>query len=32
MGHAFFEVAKTITPRPKTVAIVGADAEFPTTS
>ena len=28
MGRAFFEVAKTITPRPKTVAIVGADAEF----
>jgi branched-chain amino acid transport system substrate-binding protein len=28
MGQAFFEVAKTITPRPKTVAIVGADAEF----
>jgi len=28
MGHAFFEVAKTISPRPKTVAIVGADAEF----
>jgi branched-chain amino acid transport system substrate-binding protein len=28
MGHAFFEVAKTILPRPKTVAIVGADAEF----
>jgi branched-chain amino acid transport system substrate-binding protein len=28
MGHAFFEVAKSITPRPKTTAIVGADAEF----
>ena len=28
IGHAFFEVAKTITPRPKTVAIVGADSEF----
>jgi branched-chain amino acid transport system substrate-binding protein len=28
MGNAFFEVAKTISPRPKTVAIVGADAEF----
>jgi branched-chain amino acid transport system substrate-binding protein len=28
MDRAFFEVAKTITPRPKTVAIVGADAEF----
>ncbi len=28
IGHAFFEVAKTITPRPKTVAFVGADAEF----
>jgi branched-chain amino acid transport system substrate-binding protein len=28
MGRAFFEVAKTITPRPKTVALVGADAEF----
>jgi branched-chain amino acid transport system substrate-binding protein len=28
MGRAFFEVAKTITPRPQTVAIVGADAEF----
>jgi branched-chain amino acid transport system substrate-binding protein len=28
MGRAFFEVAKTIIPRPKTVAIVGADAEF----
>jgi branched-chain amino acid transport system substrate-binding protein len=28
MGHAFFEVAKTITPRPKTVALVGADTEF----
>jgi branched-chain amino acid transport system substrate-binding protein len=28
MGRAFFEVAKTITPRPKTVAIAGADAEF----
>ena len=28
IGHAFFEVAKTISPRPKTVAIVGADTEF----
>jgi branched-chain amino acid transport system substrate-binding protein len=28
IGHAFFEVAKTISPRPKTVAIVGADSEF----
>ena len=28
MGRAFFEVAKTIKPRPKTVAIVGADSEF----
>jgi branched-chain amino acid transport system substrate-binding protein len=28
IGNAFFEVAKTISPRPKTVAIVGADAEF----
>jgi branched-chain amino acid transport system substrate-binding protein len=28
IGRAFFEVAKTITPRPKTVAFVGADAEF----
>jgi branched-chain amino acid transport system substrate-binding protein len=28
IGRAFFEVAKTITPRPKTVALVGADAEF----
>jgi branched-chain amino acid transport system substrate-binding protein len=28
MGRAFFEVAKTITPRPTTVAIVGADSEF----
>jgi branched-chain amino acid transport system substrate-binding protein len=28
MGQAFFAVAKTIMPRPKTVAIVGADAEF----
>jgi branched-chain amino acid transport system substrate-binding protein len=28
IGNAFFEVAKTITPRPKSVAIVGADAEF----
>jgi branched-chain amino acid transport system substrate-binding protein len=28
MGRAFFEVAKTIIPRPKTVALVGADAEF----
>src|SRR5450759_696550 len=30
IGNAFFEVAKTISPRPKTVAIVGADAEFST--
>mgnify|MGYP001275846921 CR=1 FL=1 len=28
IAHAFFEVAKTISPRPKTVAIVGADSEF----
>ena len=28
MGKSFFEVAKTISPRPKTVAIVGADADF----
>jgi len=28
MARAFFEVAKTIAPRPKTVAMVGADAEF----
>src|SRR5215469_17927848 len=28
IGRAFFEVAKTISPRPKTVAMVGADAEF----
>jgi branched-chain amino acid transport system substrate-binding protein len=28
IGRAFFEVAKTITPKPKTVAFVGADAEF----
>lgn len=28
IGNAFFEVAKTISPRPKSVAIVGADAEF----
>jgi branched-chain amino acid transport system substrate-binding protein len=28
MGRAFFEVAKTIIPQPKTAAIVGADAEF----
>ena len=28
MSNAFFEVAKTITPAPKTVAIVGADADF----
>ena len=28
ISNAFFEVAKTISPRPKTVAIVGADAEF----
>ena len=31
IGNAFFEVAKTISPRPKTVAIVGADAEFSNT-
>jgi branched-chain amino acid transport system substrate-binding protein len=28
IGRAFFDVAKTISPRPKTVAIVGADTEF----
>jgi branched-chain amino acid transport system substrate-binding protein len=28
IGNAFFEIAKTISPRPKTVAIVGADADF----
>lgn len=28
IARAYFEVAKTITPRPKTVALVGADAEF----
>jgi branched-chain amino acid transport system substrate-binding protein len=28
MSNAFFEVAKTLSPRPKTVAIVGADADF----
>jgi branched-chain amino acid transport system substrate-binding protein len=28
MARAFFEVAKTISPRPKTVAITGADTEF----
>jgi branched-chain amino acid transport system substrate-binding protein len=28
LSNAFFEVAKTITPAPKTVALVGADAEF----
>src|ERR1700741_3364899 len=28
LSNAFFEVAKTITPTPKTVALVGADAEF----
>jgi branched-chain amino acid transport system substrate-binding protein len=28
MGNAFFEVAKTLSPRPKTVALVGADAQF----
>jgi branched-chain amino acid transport system substrate-binding protein len=28
LSDAFFEVAKTITPAPKTVALVGADAEF----
>jgi branched-chain amino acid transport system substrate-binding protein len=28
MSNAFFEVAKTLSPRPKTVAIVGAGADF----
>ena len=28
LSNAFFEVAATMTPRPKTVALVGADAEF----
>jgi branched-chain amino acid transport system substrate-binding protein len=28
LSNAFFEVAKTIKPMPKTVALVGADAEF----
>ena len=28
LSNAFFEVAKSITPTPKTVALVGADAEF----
>lgn len=28
ISEAFFEVAKTISPRPTTVALVGADAEF----
>ena len=28
LSNAFFEVAKTIQPTPKTVALVGADAEF----
>lgn len=28
LSNAFFEVAKTIKPEPKTVALVGADAEF----
>jgi branched-chain amino acid transport system substrate-binding protein len=28
LSNAFFEVAQTITPKPKTVALVGADAEF----
>lgn len=28
ISESFFEVAKTISPRPKTVALVGADAEF----
>jgi branched-chain amino acid transport system substrate-binding protein len=28
LSNAFFEVAKTISPAPKTVALVGADAEF----
>jgi branched-chain amino acid transport system substrate-binding protein len=28
LSHNFFEVAKTLQPRPRTVALVGADAEF----
>jgi branched-chain amino acid transport system substrate-binding protein len=28
ISNAFFEIAKSISPRPKTVAIVGADADF----
>ncbi|HZP77010.1 MAG TPA: amino acid ABC transporter substrate-binding protein [Pseudolabrys sp.] len=28
ISEAYFEVAKTVTPKPKTVALVGADAEF----
>lgn len=28
LSNAFFEVAKTLKPQPKTVALVGADAEF----
>ncbi|HEY7247134.1 MAG TPA: amino acid ABC transporter substrate-binding protein [Xanthobacteraceae bacterium] len=28
LSNAFFEVAKSLTPAPKTVALVGADAEF----
>jgi branched-chain amino acid transport system substrate-binding protein len=28
LSHAFFEVAKTLEPKPRTVALVGADAEF----
>src|SRR5262249_9186480 len=28
LSNAFFEVAQTLTPKPKTVALVGADAEF----
>ena len=28
LSHAFFEVAKSLNPPPKTVALVGADAEF----
>src|SRR5271166_776260 len=28
LSHAFFEVAKSLNPAPKTVALVGADAEF----
>ena len=29
LSHGFFELAKTLEPRPQTVALVGADAEFP---